>query len=47
VFASGYTPNAVRRHVGLEHDRHLLAKPYTLEGLALAIRQAIDDSASA
>ncbi len=47
VFASGYTPNAVRRHGGLDDERYLLAKPYTLEGLALAIRRAIDDSATA
>jgi len=47
VFASGYTPNAVRQGDGLDHERYLLAKPYTLEGLALAIRQAIDDSSAA
>jgi PAS domain S-box-containing protein len=45
VFASGYTLGAIRQQGAIEAGLRLLAKPYTLEDLALAVRRAIDGAA--
>ncbi len=42
VYTSGYTDDAIMRH-GIDADAaHFLAKPYTSEELARAVRKALD-----
>jgi len=44
LFTSGYTGNAMGRDGRLGPDARILRKPYTLEHLARAIRQSIDET---
>jgi FixJ family two-component response regulator len=44
LFTSGYTGNAMGRDGRLGPDVRILRKPYTLEHLAHAIRQSIDEA---
>ena len=42
LYASGYTPDSVNGHPGLDGEGRLLMKPYQMETLAAAIRRTID-----
>ena len=42
LYASGYTPDSVSGHPGLDGEGRLLMKPYQMETLAAAIRRTID-----
>lgn len=42
LFTTGYTRNAVVHNGVLDAGVHLLGKPYTLEDLALRVREALD-----
>ncbi len=42
VFASGYTENVVSRHGELPQDATFIAKPFTVDDLARAVRAALD-----
>ena len=42
VFASGYSDHVAARHGGLGEDAILITKPFTVEGLATAVRGALD-----
>ncbi len=44
VFTSGYTHNVIAHHGVLEDDVTFLAKPYSIETLAAAIRGVLDNS---
>jgi CheY-like chemotaxis protein len=42
LFTTGYTRNAVVHNGVLDAGVHLIGKPYTLEDLALRVREALD-----
>ena len=42
LFMSGYTDSEIQRHSALEHGVALLRKPFTLDELARAVREALD-----
>ena len=43
LFVSGYTHDVIATRGVLEEGLHFLEKPYTMEGLATALRRALDD----
>ncbi|RLC27079.1 MAG: hypothetical protein DRH21_00225 [Deltaproteobacteria bacterium] len=43
IYMSGYTDNAIVRHGILELDLNFLEKPFTPKGLALKVREALDE----
>jgi len=47
LFTSGYTENAIIHHGRLDEGVLLLAKPYRKSDMAIMIRKALDDGASA
>jgi two-component system, cell cycle sensor histidine kinase and response regulator CckA len=42
LFMSGYTDDAIVRHGVLEPGTSFLEKPFTVEGLAVKVREALD-----
>ena len=43
VFMSGYTADVIAHHGALEEGVHFLQKPFTMDGLATRIREALHD----
>ena len=43
LFVSGYTQDVIAHKGILEEGMHFLEKPFTAEGLATAVRRALDD----
>jgi FixJ family two-component response regulator len=43
LFMSGYTANVIVHHGVLEHGVHFLQKPFSMNDLALKVREAIRD----
>jgi CheY-like chemotaxis protein len=46
LFTTGYTRNAIVHHGVLDPDVHVIIKPYTLETLALNVRDRLQSAAS-
>lgn len=44
LFITGYAENAVVAHGHLEHDMHLLTKPFTVEALTTKLEELLPDS---
>lgn len=44
LFITGYAENAVVAHGHLEHDMHLLTKPFTVEALTTKLEELLLDS---
>jgi CheY-like chemotaxis protein len=43
LYMSGYTENAIAHHSVLNKDMHYIQKPFTLEGMARAVREVLDE----
>jgi len=46
VFMSGYTEDAIGKHGVLDSDLHFIEKPFTAEGLAMKLREALEATES-
>jgi two-component system, cell cycle sensor histidine kinase and response regulator CckA len=46
LFASGYTENTIVHHSVVDEDTNFIGKPYTVQGLAVKIRQVLDGGRS-
>ncbi len=44
LFTTGYTRNAVVHNGVLDRDVHLIGKPFTIEDLAIRVREVLDES---
>ena len=43
LFMSGYTANVIAHHGVLDEGVHFIQKPFSLQSLAVMVRQALDD----
>jgi CheY-like chemotaxis protein len=46
LFTTAYARNAISHHGVLDHDVHLLPKPYTVDVLARKLREVLDEGAN-